>query len=38
MIVLLSYCCAKFQNIKREISNIYEKRNGESQDENASVR
>lgn len=37
MIVLLSYCCAKFQNIKREVDNICEKTNEESQDENESV-
>lgn len=36
--ILLNHCGTKFQNIRREVGNIYEKTNGESQDENASVR
>lgn len=30
MTILLSYCGTKFQNIKREVGNIYERTNGES--------
>lgn len=38
MTILLSYCGTKFQNMKKEVGNICEKTNGESQDEHAKVR